>query len=151
MNEMRFYNTFFLLLAFYVGNAQQLDYNIIDNTVLGGYDVVSYFEGAPQKGTQKFAIAYNGVQFLFVSEAHLEAFKASQKKYEPQYGGYCAYAVAKRKKMQSNPETYEIRDDKLYLFYNAWSTNTLVKWQQGNTTKLQVKANHNWEKLQFKD
>ena len=43
-----------------------------------------------------------------------------------------------------NPKTFEIRDDKLYLFYNSWGTNTLELWLQEGAQKLQKKANKNW-------
>ena len=62
----------------------------------------------------------------------------------PQYGGYCAYAIAKDgKKVGVNPKTFEIRDGKLYLFYNSWGVNTLKKWQE-DAIEFQKKADKNW-------
>ena len=66
----------------------------------------------------------------------------------PQYGGYCAYAVAiKGEKIGVNPKTFQIIDDKLYLFYNKWGVNTLENWNDEGVEKLQVQANENWEKI----
>jgi hypothetical protein len=49
-----------------------------------------------------------------------------------------------------NPNTFEIRDGKLYLFYNAWGTNTLELWLKGNVKGLQKKADQNWEAVKHK-
>ena len=73
-------------------------------------------------------------------------FKGNPKKYIPQYGGYCAYAVAEKSdKVSINPKTFEIINDKLYLFYNAWGTNTLELWRKRNVKDLLEKADNNWE------
>ena len=78
-------------------------------------------------------------------------FKATPKKYIPQYGGYCAYAVAvKKTKMDIDAEAYEIRDGKLYLFYNSWLSNKLTDWKKGDTKKLQVQGDENWKELKHK-
>lgn len=64
---------------------------------LVGYDPVSYFPeggGAPQKGSIKIAVEHAGVTYRFASQEHLSAFKQSPEKYLPQYGGWCAWAVA---------------------------------------------------------
>ena len=72
--------------------------------------------------------------------------------YVPQYGGYCAYAIAdKGKKVSIDPETFEIRDGKLYLFYNAWGTNTLKMWLKEDVKGLQEKADKNWEDIKLKN
>ncbi len=48
--------------------------------------------------------------------------------------------------MTINPETYEIRNGKLYLFYNAYFINTLKKWIAKNPAELVKKAEENWAK-----
>ncbi|NVK53210.1 MAG: hypothetical protein HWD85_09765 [Flavobacteriaceae bacterium] len=132
--------------------SQQIDYNTSKGFVADGYDVVSYFiKTKPLKGNNKFTATFDGVKFKFVSEKNLKLFKANPKKYIPQYGGYCAYAIAAKKtKMQIDAETYEIRDGKLYLFYNAWFSNKLEDWKEGDTKKLQQKGDTNWKELQHK-
>ena len=103
--------------------------------------MISYFENNAEKGNNKFVTTYNNVKFKFVSQAHLDTFNANPKTYVPQYGGYCAYAIAEKgKKVSINPKSFEIRDGKLYLFYNAWGTNTLNLWQEENPEKLKNKA-----------
>ena len=88
------------------------------------------------------------VKFKFVSKQNLEIFKKAPKKYIPAYGGFCAYAVgAKAERVSIDPETFEIRAGKLYLFYNAWGTNTFKMWQEEGAEQLKEKADKNWVKI----
>ncbi len=126
----------------------QTDYNTKKGFVAEGYDVVSYFENKTEKGNKLYTITYDDASFKFVSQAHLEDFKENPEKYIPEYGGYCAYAVAENgTKVSINPETYEIREGKLYLFYNSWGKNTLKLWQKNNVKGLIEKADQNWETI----
>ena len=128
--------------------------NNIDNSniALQGYSPVSYLDlGIAQKGLQAFKSEYEKVLYYFTSAEQKAAFDADPKKYLPQYGGYCAYAIGlKSKKVGINPETFEIRDGKLYLFYNSFGTNTLDLWNQENPEALRDKADENWEKIKNK-
>lgn len=127
----------------------QDNYNLKKGYVAEGYDVVVYFNNKAEKGSKKFTTTYDGVKFKFSSNKNLAVFKSNPKKYTPQYGGFCAYAIGKSgDKVSINPKTFEIRDGKLYLFYNAWGTNTLELWSNEDPKELQIKADQNWEKLQ---
>lgn len=132
---------------------QKLDYNTEKGYVAEGYDVVSYFtKSEPVKGNKKYQVAYDNAKFMFSSRENLALFSSNPEKYIPQYGGYCAYAVAAKKtKMDTDPESYEIRDGKLYLFYSSFFGNKLKDWQKADTKKLQEKGDKNWEKLKFKN
>lgn len=132
--------------------SQQIDYNTKKGFVAEGYDVVSYFTNTkPLKGKNKFQTTFDGAKFRFSTEKNLKLFKENPKKYIPQYGGYCAYAVAAKKtKMYIDAETYEVREGKLYLFYNSWLSNKLDDWKEGDTKKLQEKADRNWKELKHK-
>ncbi len=142
-----------VLVSFFIGlsallSAQSVDYNLDGGYVVEGYDVVSYFNGKAEEGSKKYVATYDNVKLKFSSQANLDEFKANPKKYLPQYGGYCAYAMATRgKKVESNPETFEIRNGKLYLFYNSWGNNTFKKWKKESPDQLVLKANKNWEKV----
>ena len=132
--------------------SQQIDYNVQKGFVAEGYDVVEYFKNNAEKGDKKFTAEFNGVKFKFSSKENLDVFKKSPKKYVPQYGGYCAYAIGKSsEKVAINPKTFEIRDGKLYLFYNAWGTNTLKMWMDENPKNLQEQADKNWKKISKKE
>lgn len=128
--------------------SQQKEYNTKNGILANGYDVVAYFSNKAVKGNKKISTKYKGVSFLFSSQKNLQLFQKNPVKYIPQYGGYCAYAIGKTgKKVSINPKTFEIRNHKLYLFYNSWGTNTLKLWQQENPEKLRKQANKNWKKI----
>ena len=92
----------------------------LNNDAVGGYDVVSYFQGAkkPVKGKTKYKTSYKGADWLFANQENLDAFSANPEKYRPQYGGYCAYAVARGSTVKGDPLQYHISNGKLYLNYN---------------------------------
>jgi len=133
-------------------SAQTIDYNIKKGYAANGYDVVAYFNNTAIKGNKRFTALFDGISYAFSTEKNLKLFNKNPEQYMPQYGGYCAYAVAiKRDKVSINPKTFQIKDGKLYLFYNAWGTNTLALWQQENDTLLAKKADSNWSTIKFKN
>ncbi|WP_303318848.1 YHS domain-containing (seleno)protein [Flavivirga abyssicola] len=143
--------TLLFLLSFSFGFGQTLDYNIKKGFAANGYDVVAYFNNEAIEGHKKFRHEYDSVNYKFSSKEHLDAFKTNPEKFIPQYGGYCAYAIAiKENKVSINPKTFKIINDKLYLFYNAWGTNTLELWNKEHSHELLNKADKNWEKIKFK-
>lgn len=139
---------FLFLLTSLTAFSQKENYNLKKGFIAEGYDVVSYFNNKAEKGDKEFTTEFDGVKFKFSSKENLEIFKKNPKKYVPAYGGYCAYAIgAKAKKVSIDPETFEIRDGKLYLFYNSWGTNTLELWKEEGAEDLKKKADSNWEKI----
>lgn len=118
---------------------------------IGGYDVVAYFSGTAAKGFEAFSTKHNGATYYFASTTNRDAFKKSPKQYLPQYDGYCAWAVATQEaKFPINPETYDIVDGKLYLFYNAPFKgevfDTSKPWN-AETSKLITASKKNWPKV----
>lgn len=86
---------------------------------IDGYDPVAYFtEQKPVKGLPEFRVESEGSTFQFASAAHQDAFAADPSKYVPQYGGYCAYGMAKGYKASIDPAAFTIVGDKLYLNYS---------------------------------
>nr|WP_299486295.1 YHS domain-containing (seleno)protein [uncultured Allomuricauda sp.] len=142
--------TLFLMLG-YISFAQSIDYNTKKGYAANGYDVVAYFDGNAINGSKEFSTQYDGVNFKFSSQENKDKFTANPFQYIPQYGGYCAFAVAKSgRKVSVNPETFEIRDGKLYLFYNSGGTNTLQLWTDQSPKDLQVIADKNWQTIKNK-
>lgn len=96
------------------------------NLAIQGHDPVAYFtDGEPTKGQKAFATLYNGAEFRFASKANLDTFLADPDKYAPQYGGYCAWAIADGKFAKGDANHWAIVDGKLYLNYNKSVQN---KW-----------------------
>ena len=137
-----------LFVTFSASLFAQENYYVKKGAVAKGYDVVSYFDNQAQKGSKKIATEYDGVKFYFSSQENLKKFKENPTKYVPQYGGFCAYAMGVNgEKVSIDPETFEIRDGKLYLFYNSWGTNTLNLWVKEGAEQLKEKADKNWKKI----
>ncbi|MEO0339463.1 MAG: YHS domain-containing (seleno)protein [Bacteroidota bacterium] len=118
---------------------------------IGGYDVVAYFSGEAAQGSETFSTTYNDATYYFASAEHLAAFKKAPTQYLPQFDGYCAWGVgAKEAKFPINPETFDIIDGKLYLFFNGpfngESFNTLMPWN-AETSKLVTASHANWGKM----
>ena len=140
-----------LIITFSASTFAQKNYYTKKGAVAKGYDVVSYFSNEAKQGSKKLSAEYDGVKFYFSSQENLDTFKANPTKYIPEYGGFCAYAMGvKGDKVSINPETFEIRDGKLYLFYNSWGTNTLDLWTKEGAEELKLKADKNWKKVTSK-
>ncbi len=120
-------------------------FNLEKGIALQGYDPVAYFiVNKAIKGKSQNPYTHEGVTYLFSSTANLEAFKKNPQNYEPQYGGWCAYAMgAVGEKVEIDPETFKITEGKLFLFYRSWINNTLPKWNEAEKSLL-PKADRNW-------
>jgi YHS domain-containing protein len=92
-----------------------------DGAAIGGYDPVAYVtEMKPVKGSEQHRVEFQGSTFLFASAANREAFLAQPEKFTPpQYGGFCAYGMAKGYKAAIDPAAFTVVGDKLYLNYNG--------------------------------
>ena len=121
-------------------------YNIEVRVAIDGYDPVSYFSDSPREGTDEITATHKGITYHFSSEANATKFRSEPEKYEPAYGGWCAYAMGVTgEKIRVDPETYKIIDGRLYLFYNYWGNNTLNDWNKNQAT-LKPSADRNWKK-----
>lgn len=87
---------------------------------IDGYDAVAYFkEAKPVAGKAEFSTEWNGARWQFSSADNLAEFQASPERYAPQYGGYCAFAVANGYTAKSDPSAWHIEAGKLYLNFDA--------------------------------
>ena len=144
---MKFVWVFLLLVQSLA--AQKNKVNVQNNYGAAGYDVVSYFEAQAKKGVNKYNVNHEGITYKFSSENNLNIFKKAPLQYLPQYGGWCAYAMASQgEKVKVNPKTFEIRNGKLYLFYDAYFDNTFEDWTEEGPDQLVSKADENWKKFQ---
>jgi len=89
----------------------------VNETALDGYDPVSYFVSAKAvKAGTSYVYTYSNLNWNFVSQANLEAFKSKPNSYIPSFGGFCAYNLAEGDLVLSDPRYWYINDNKLYLF-----------------------------------
>jgi YHS domain-containing protein len=121
----------------------EIDTGAMEGIALGGNDAVSYFSGAPVKGSDEFSADWKGAKWKFASAANRDAFTAAPEKYAPQYGGYCAYAVSKGATAPGDPNAWTVHEGKLYMNFSPAVKETWKKDIPGNITK----ADGNWPKV----
>jgi YHS domain-containing protein len=109
-----------------------------------GYDPVAFFtDHNPVKGKADFASRHDGATYLFSSKEHEELFDKEPAKYEPVFGGYCAYGVSRNKLVEIDVDAFQIVDGRLLLQYSKGVRNDFNKDTQGNLAK----ASANWPGL----
>ena len=90
-----------------------------DGVAIFGYDPIAYFaEIKPVKGLAEFHPEYQGSTFYFSPAANRDTFTANPDTFAPQYGGYCAFGMAKGYKATIDPAAFAVVGDKLYLDYS---------------------------------
>ena len=124
------------------------EYNLENKIALQGNDPVAYFvQKKAVKGKSALATNYDGVTYSFSTQANKDLFLKNPASYEPQFGGWCAYAMGSSgEKVEIDPATFKIIEGKLYLFYNAFFNNTLKSWNK-DETNLKKKSEINWNKI----
>lgn len=103
-----------------------------------GYDVVSYFNSAPQKGKSDLTAEHEGAVYQFATAENRDIFKKSPAKYTPQYGGWCAYGWSQGYPAKIDPKAWTIVEGKLYLNYNQQVKADWDKDQTGYIKKADV-------------
>ena len=107
----------------------------------GGYDVVAYFtENIPVEGSDDFTVEYKNAEWYFSSRANLDKFNENPDMYVPQYGGYCAWAVANGDTASGDPLQWTVLNDRLYLNYDA---DIQAMWS-ADRENLIAKGDMNW-------
>lgn len=114
---------------------------------LDGWDSVSYFDGKPMPGKAEFTKEWNGATWRFATAAHRDAFAADPAKYAPQYGGHCAYGLAKGHLVTADPTIWKVVDGKLYVNYDG---DVQKSWEK-DQAKFIVDADKEWKELADKN
>jgi YHS domain-containing protein len=118
--------------------------SFFSSSAAGGYDTVAYFnENQPVRGLDEYRTTYKGAKWYFSNQKNLEMFKANPEKYAPQYGGYCAWAVAEGDTAKGDPLHWTLHNGKLYLNYDETIKNRWLK----NVDDFITKADANWPKV----
>ena len=109
-----------------------------------GYDPVAFFtDNKPVKGKEEFAARHNGALYYFASKEHRDLFKVDPAKYEPAFGGYCAYGVSRNKLVEIDVQAFQIVDGRLLLQYSKGVRDDFNKDTMGNLGKAEA----NWRAL----
>lgn len=98
------------------------------------------------EGSARHTVVTDDVAYYFTSAQSAKQFEDDPGRYLPQYGGFCAYAVAVGKKFDGDPRYADIVDGKLYLFV---SEEIFVKYKQDRKNILS-KAEATWPSIQHK-
>ena len=109
-----------------------------------GYDPVAFFtDNRPVKGNPQFQSEYRGAKYYFVTAEHKATFDKEPMKYEPQFGGYCAYGASIGRKAPIKIEAWQIVDGRLLMQYDL---DIKDKFNQDQPANLR-KADQNWPGL----
>lgn len=127
-----------------LSNAAVPSYNqSADGIMLHGYDPVSYFDGQPEAGAEAHSLSYQRKIYYFKSAENKQRFLVDPERFQPSYGGFCAFGVRMAKKFDIDPEAYQIVDGRLYVLLNRA---TLGVWQEDTPSNIAI-ANNNWPKI----
>jgi YHS domain-containing protein len=120
---------------------QNLDKN---GVAIQGYDPVAFFtQNKPVKGNAEFQSKYKGAIYYFASAEDKNTFDAAPAKYEPQFGGYCAYGLSQGHLAPVKIEAFQIVNGRLLMQYDLDVKGNFNKDQAGNLQK----ADQNWPGL----
>lgn len=115
-----------------------------NGVILNGYDAVAYFtQSKPVEGSANYTAVHNNAIYQFSSAKNRDAFNENPSKYEPQFGGFCAYGTALGKKFEVNGKAFEVVGGKLYVNKDENVYDTWVKEKSSNIEK----AHQQWPEI----
>lgn len=90
-----------------------------ERLALQGYDPVAFFtQQRPVPGLPELTAEYRGARYRFSSAEHKALFEQDPLKYEPAFGGYCAYAVSQGGIAPVDVSTFQFIEGRLVLNKN---------------------------------
>jgi len=140
----RIFFSLLLTLSFSAQAEPKIYTGFFSDQAVSGFDTVAYFrEGKAVEGSEDFSIQYQGATWQFKDQSNMDAFLLSPESYAPQYGGYCAWAVAHDNTAKGDPEQWHITDGKLYLNYDE---DIRAKWLKDKEALI-ITADSNWPRV----
>jgi len=114
---------------------------IAKRVALSGYDPVAYFtDGYPVEGSPAYSSEFNDTVYYFASAEHQKMFAAEPDRYAPHYSGYCALGVSMGIKVEGDPKSWVIFEDKLYVFGNPRAAKVFASDPAGTVQRAEA----NW-------
>jgi YHS domain-containing protein len=115
-----------------------------NGVILKGYDPVAYFKkGKAVKGNPKNSSSFEGATYYFASAADKKEFDKNPARYQPQYGAWCAHAMAKGKLSDIDPNAFAIYKNKLYVCSDPGAAADF----KANAATQAPEADDNWRHL----
>ncbi len=139
------------LLLFSIGASAQINrnvskYNLQGDLGLKGYDPVAVFPeggGKAMKGNGSFSVIHEGVSYHFFSQKNLSLFKTHPEKYEPTYGGWCAYAMASGSTVEIDPTLFTIHGNRAHFFISSRAKRNF----DSDVAGFEKRADDHWERI----
>jgi NTE family protein len=105
------------------------------------FDPVSYFsEAGPIEGKAELEAVHEGRRYRFATVENQATFEAHPARFLPQYGGFCAFAMARGKTVKADPRVYAVINDRLYFNVNK---SVHGQWQ-GDAARQIERADEHW-------
>lgn len=114
------------------------EYNLQNGVGLKGFDPVAVFPeggGQAKAGQPQFRLDYMGVTYLFMSAANLDLFVQNPDRYEPTYGGWCAYAMASGSQVDIQPHLFTINGNRAHYFVSSRAKANFDRDVMGHETR----------------
>lgn len=118
---------------------KEVNQPMFSSQAINGYDAVSYFtENKAILGNETYSYNWKNAHWNFSTQENKKLFSENPEKYTPEFGGYCAFAVSKGFTANTDPNSFEIINEKLYLFDGEsvktdWNTNLKDNLQKCQT------------------
>lgn len=111
---------------------------------IGGYDPVTYHSlNVALPGNGQFRVSWKGAEWRFSSQQNRDLFVENPEKYAPQYGGWCAFALAHGAKSPSDPTVFDVVGGRLYLNQDQ---RTQSLWKRNQASFIQ-RGDQNWTRI----
>lgn len=148
MNKIFSAALLFLSLALHAQDGRNVSvYNLSSGGLgLEGHDPVAVFPeggGAAKKGDTSLSLVHEGVVYNFSSEANMKLFLTDPNKYEPTYGGWCAYAMASGSRVDIKPSIFTINGRRAHYFVSNRAKSNFDK----DMNSYELRADAAWKKI----
>lgn len=126
------------------------EYNLENGIGLKGHDPVAVFPeggGKPAVGQPAIRAEYLGVVYHFADQKNRQTFEANPQRYEPTYGGWCAFAMASGSKVDIQPHLFTINGNRAHYFVAARAKQNFDRDVAGH----EGRADANWKRISGED
>ena len=123
------------------------EYNLDETGLaLHGYSPTSYVEsGSARIGSPNHTLTYRGITYRFASAGERDLFLTEPDRYEPAYGGWCAYGASVGIRWDVDPENFEIFDGRVFLFSRNDEADARELWDREDREALIARGDRYWE------